>query len=330
MQSLVEIVAGSHLYGTSTPESDLDLKSVFRPDGRAILLQAVAGCVRTGTTDPGQRTGRGDLDAESFSIQKFLHMVTQGQTIALEMLFAPPRFYRMDPDPAWIEILDNRDRLLTRNAAACVSYCQQQAAKYGIKSERYDAMKRAVAFLRSALKEHGPNARLGVVAEELEALADGEMHIALVDHLVAGRALIKHLEVCNRMAPLTAPLKEVVPSYERALANYGRRAAAAAGTGCVDWKAMSHAIRVGEEALEFLTTGHITLPLPNAEHVLAVKKGLVPVERVGEEIVALLSKVEAAVDRCALPPEPDRGWIDNFVLRQHLLAVEVVKARHAA
>jgi hypothetical protein len=36
----------------------------------------------------------------------------------------------------------------------------------------------------------------------------------------------------------------------------------------VDWKALSHAVRVGTQALELLKTGHVTFPLPNAAHVV--------------------------------------------------------------
>jgi predicted nucleotidyltransferase len=35
MKTVVRMRFGSHLYGTSTPESDLDFKSVFLPDAKA-------------------------------------------------------------------------------------------------------------------------------------------------------------------------------------------------------------------------------------------------------------------------------------------------------
>ncbi len=39
MTELVNMLFGSHVYGTSTPESDRDEKSVFIPDARDILMQ---------------------------------------------------------------------------------------------------------------------------------------------------------------------------------------------------------------------------------------------------------------------------------------------------
>ncbi len=41
MDLIVEMRFGSHLYGTATPQSDLDFKAVYLPAARDILLQRV-------------------------------------------------------------------------------------------------------------------------------------------------------------------------------------------------------------------------------------------------------------------------------------------------
>jgi hypothetical protein len=83
----------------------------------------------------------------------------------------------------------------------------------------------------------------------------------------------------------------------------------------VDWKALSHAVRVGTQAIEFLGTGHVTFPLPNAEHVLAIKTGKVAYQKVSREIESLLESVEVAALVSSLPEAPDLQWIDDFVQR---------------
>lgn len=45
MRTLVRIKFGSHLYGTATPASDIDFKSIFVPDAHDILLQRAKGSV---------------------------------------------------------------------------------------------------------------------------------------------------------------------------------------------------------------------------------------------------------------------------------------------
>jgi predicted nucleotidyltransferase len=45
MDLIVEIRFGAHLYGTETPDSDLDLKGVYLPAPRDILLQRVKSSI---------------------------------------------------------------------------------------------------------------------------------------------------------------------------------------------------------------------------------------------------------------------------------------------
>jgi len=41
MKTIVEIKFGSHLYGTATAESDLDIKRIYIPSAKDILLQRI-------------------------------------------------------------------------------------------------------------------------------------------------------------------------------------------------------------------------------------------------------------------------------------------------
>lgn len=98
MTTLVEIKFGSHLYGTSTPASDLDLKAVHLPTARELLLQQVKGVRNDGTkADNTRRNTADDVDRESYALQKYLGLAAEGQTVALDMLFAPGPIYLCDP-----------------------------------------------------------------------------------------------------------------------------------------------------------------------------------------------------------------------------------------
>jgi hypothetical protein len=85
----------------------------------------------------------------------------------------------------------------------------------------------------------------------------------------------------------------------------------------VDWKSLSHAVRVGREAMEFLATGWITFPLPYADHILAIKRGLVPYSDVAAEIETLLTSVEDAQAKSCLPEAPDQDYMDDLVCRAY-------------
>jgi hypothetical protein len=81
----------------------------------------------------------------------------------------------------------------------------------------------------------------------------------------------------------------------------------------VDWKALSHAIRVGTQSLEYLRTGFVTFPRPDAAHLLEIKLGNLPFAQVGEEIEGLLEEVEEAAQSSSLPDKPDAAWCEQFV-----------------
>jgi hypothetical protein len=85
----------------------------------------------------------------------------------------------------------------------------------------------------------------------------------------------------------------------------------------VDWKALSHAVRVGREAIELFTTGRLQFPLACAPHLLAIKLGQLPHAAVIGEIEAMLPEVEHAAAASVLPDEPDLEAAEALVCRAH-------------
>lgn len=86
MNTIVRVLFGSNLYGTATPESDTDYKSVHIPNGRDIILQQVKGVIATNSkADTTRKNEAEDIDDESFSLHKYLHLVSQGDMMATEL-----------------------------------------------------------------------------------------------------------------------------------------------------------------------------------------------------------------------------------------------------
>ena len=142
-------------------------------------------------------------------------------------------------------------------------------------------------------------------------------HSAIVERKVGGDRTILHLDVCNRLAPFSSSIKVAHETYKALFDEYGKRALAAERNEGVDWKALSHAVRVGRQAIEVLTTGRVTFPRPEAARLLAIKTGQLEYQPVAEEIEKLLADVEGAAAASPLPAEPDYAWVDDFVARIH-------------
>lgn len=319
--------AGSHLYGTATAASDTDLKLVYVPSARDILLQRARPTVTdVRSRAEGERNRPGDVDRESHSLQRFLDLVLAGQPIALEMLFAPDDAMTMPPTPLWREVQALAPRLVSRQATVFLRYGKAQAERYGARGIRAAAAGQALSVLEAAEAAHGAPARLGAIEPELTALAANTAHVALTDCDVGGGRFVRHLDVCGRKTPLHASIKSAREMAARLQAEYGDRARFAEHAGGVDWKALSHAVRVGQEALELLRTGRLRFPLAGAGRLLDIKLGHLPYQEVAADIERLRDEVETATTISALPDQPDIAAAEALVLEAYRQQVLEEKA----
>jgi RNA repair pathway DNA polymerase beta family protein len=313
MNTIVKIKFGSHLYGTSTPLSDTDYKSVFIPEARDIILQRAPRTMSMGTgrkKEEGERNLTTDVDNECYSLHYFLQLLKEGQTGAVDMLFAP------DPEEStllWDHLRMNRERLLTKKSAAFVGYCRTQANKYGIKGSRVAAAKRAMEFFQTAMDVHGTTEKVGTIVGPTPRVIDE--FTSVVTKETTGGNWETYFVCCDRMVGFKNTLKEAASIFTRIHENYGARARMAESNEGIDWKALSHAVRVGHEAVELLKYHWITFPLPNAAHILEIKQGKLPYKVVAEEIEGLLVAVETASLSSALPEKADSAWIDDLLYR---------------
>lgn len=317
-QIIVRVEFGSHLYGTSTANSDRDYKSVYVPSAVDILLQRVKGSLGHKVKRyEGDKNSPEDTDDELYSLQRYLGLLSEGQTVAIDMLFTPKPLITSS---LWEELRANKDRLLTKRSAAFVGYCRTQANKYGIKGSRVAAAKEAAEFFKIHLDRLGSTAKLHEIADLLPSLAGEHTHIVELDTTPGNTE--QFIDCCNRKVSFGNTIKAASEIYSRIYDNYGKRAKLAQTNEGIDWKALSHAVRVANEALELLATANVTFPLPNAAHILEIKRGLLPYESVAEEIEGLLEAVGHASEISALRNDPDQEFIDALVFRVYGRAVE--------
>lgn len=315
---IVQIKYGSHLYGTSTPASDLDIKGIYLPEARDILLQQIKPIISfKRPKQHGEKNKPEDVDYELYSPERFLSLLAEGQTMALDMLFAPDSAMLAEPRPEWREIQKLAPKLFTKQAASFVRYCRQQANKYGIKGSRVAASRLAVEFLTQIEAKYGTAAKLSMAETELRELAKDNEFLLLGEAEEKNGDKIQYLDICGKKALFKASIKSARAMAERLMHEYGDRALAAEKNEGIDWKALSHAVRVAHEAIEFLTTQHITFPRPEAAHLLDIKLGKLPFQEVGEQIENLLLDVEEAVVKSKLSDSFDQKIIDDFLYGLH-------------
>lgn len=313
---IATIIHGSHLYGTSTPSSDRDYKGVHVASGRGILLQRPEHVIDTSEQVKdarGKNTGE-SVDRQSYEIAKFCRMIADGDKIATEILFAPD-WAIVESHATWWNIRQEARGLINRQTRGFVSYCRQQAAKYGIKGSRMGALRDLLDLIDAGIERTSDKARMDTIEDQLRELAEKQEQITL-EMIEGGNAPMLHVVCCDRKIGMRLQLGEARRIYGRVWDGYGQRARAALGNEGIDWKAISHAVRVARQARELLETGEITFPRPDAEELLAIKLGRFDykaIEPMLEDLVASLSNVESK-----LPEETDERLIEEIVLPRYL------------
>lgn len=311
---IYRIEHGSRMYGTSTPQSDTDYKEVFVPSGRSILLQSIKEGRASGPEKAANEKNKaGDIDTNSFAVTKLFSMLTKGDIIGWELIFTPSKNILYCHD--WYhEILSNYSLFLNRNVKGYVGYCRQQANKYGIRGSRIAAV-RGMIDLLNALP---PGDKLGDHWAFISGYADAMEHCKIEMILNGSTGYeIPHLVCCGKKQPIHNQVKQARDCFQLIFDNYGHRALQAEKNEGIDWKAISHACRVGEQALELLNDHRITFPRPNAERLLAVKKGEVAYQEVADYLDHLLIEVEAASLSSTLPEKPDQEAINELIIDLH-------------
>ncbi len=87
-----------------------------------------------------------------------------------------------------------------------------------------------------------------------------------------------------------------------------------------DTKYAMHALRLGLQGVEFLTTGRITLPVPEPHraYLRSIRQGKVPLADVLDAITDAETQLTQLRQTSPVPDQPDRGWVDDWLHRSHL------------
>lgn len=309
MEVLFKTIFGSQLYGTNTPNSDVDYKGVFLPNMKDVLVgkAKLDSSVNTSNKeDLSAKSGAGVVETEMYPLQKFVKLVMDGQTVSIDMLFAP-KVYWVEFNPEWEYIHSIRHQFLSKNLHAFVGYCRTQAAKYGIKGSRLNCADKFVKFLKGVDQD----AVLGVYVEDLKPLVDDNsiLHIEDEQHL-------SYLDVCGKKFLFSTKVKHNLPSLEKFLENYGARARMAANDDGVDFKAISHFYRACFEVEELIKTKDLKFPLKDRQFLLDVKLRKYKYIDLQPHMEECLDRIQKLLLTSDLPDTPNVNS-DDIILRAY-------------
>lgn len=305
---IVEMVFGSKVYGTSTPESDTDYKGVGLPTARDIVLQRSFKSINTSTGNDNSRNGKDDVDREIYSLHYYLDLLSQGQTGAVDMLFTPKENI-IQSSPTWDKIVANKDKFLNKNMTSFVGYCKGQSAKYSLKGEYMEALELVLNYY----------SKVSAQSKVSQHVVPTHPHIKVVT--IFNKSQNKdeyYIQVGPKTkVPFTAKVQLLLQTYHEQYEQYGARAKAAMDNKGLDLKALYHACRIVDEGIELLKTGQVTFPRPNAKFLLDIRAGNVKFEVISHYIDDGLKELTELKASSKLRDEPDRKFIEQFVFDEY-------------
>jgi predicted nucleotidyltransferase len=319
MKKICEMTHGSRLYGLNTADSDIDYKGIFLPTMEDMVTGNASHEIRHSTGAAHEKNTKDDVDTVYFSLQKFLKMACDGDTIAIDMIHCNDENL-MATSPVWQAIVKNRSMFYTRNMKAFLGYCRKQAAKYGVKGTRLAAMEELLNCLRLTEEQYseqrmGDRAELEVSLQNLAVKYKG--YITVMDGFYKGDRFVekKVVEVCGSKYDFSTKVQYVINSIQHKYDAYGHRAIAAKNNEGIDWKAVSHALRAAYQLKEIYETGDLKYPLYYKDYLLAVKQGKLDftaqVQPVLEQVISDVEKLALLSD---LPEKTDRKYWDGFIV----------------
>ncbi len=135
MNLLYEVVHGSHLYGTNTSDSDLDIKGVYAPYSYDVLCgeEPALNVISKANKRINEKSDKNTIERKYYSLAKFYHLLSKGDIGCTEMLFAR-NFATQKFDNFVKEILDYAPRYMISKKIVSFINCANNNIKNAEKS----------------------------------------------------------------------------------------------------------------------------------------------------------------------------------------------------
>lgn len=308
MNVIFKTIFGSHLYGTSSPESDQDFKGVYLPSKEDCYLNRIQKSFHTTSGKQNQKNTKDDVDEEIYSLQYFFKLGVQGEMGVIDMIHSPCNNWIIKSD-IWSTLHANRFRFYSKNMKGYLGYVKTQTAKYGIKGSR-------IASIENVIKKVSEYDGYKKLTDIWNDLPVDEFSYPCKDIINPKLPELKHYECCGKMLTETVTVDYALDILNRILKGYGDRARLAKENTGVCWKSVSHAFRAAYQIKEILTTGDLKYPLKDAPELLKIKLGHYHYmnDGIAEKIENLITEINQIVLTSNLPEKVDEKWFDDFLL----------------
>ncbi|HON84100.1 MAG TPA: nucleotidyltransferase domain-containing protein [Caldisericia bacterium] len=309
MKIIVKSIFGSQLYGTNSENSDTDVKGIYLPSLEDCLLNQISNTINTTSKEiKSAKNTKDDIDTEIFSLQYFMKLALNGEMIVSDLLHAPENML-IETSSIWIKLRNMRSEFYSKNLFGYLGYIRKQTARYCVKGERLKAMKEVLNILSND-KLIKQNYKLNKLWDKLPI----NEYCQFVKNDNEKR--FEQYQCCGKLLQPTMSCEYAYNIVKEMYNSYGERAKQAETNEGIDWKAVSHAFRVGLQLKEIYETGDLIYPLKEREFIKDIKYGKFHYknDKIGEKLDDLLLEVEKLSKNSKYPDKINKEKLDKFIL----------------
>ena len=301
---------GAKLYGTADQNSDTDIKGIFLPNLKSVLLNTVPKSIHfRSKKEDWRKNSPKDVDIELYSLPYFLKLACNGETVALDVLHTNENFILYTSE-IWNQIMARRKKFYSKSLNAFVGYARKQAAKYGIKGSRLQICEELIKLL----KEHEDK----TMSHIWGILPIGE-HTSFVNDIHG----VKMYQICGKKFQEFVTTNYVVTVLETFYNEYGHRAKLAKENNGIDWKAISHAMRACFQLEEIYTTENLIFPLKQADYLKQIKFGELDYSTVvAPHLDEYIDRIELLSKESKYRKKVKRGYWEDFLVSTYKRSIE--------
>lgn len=311
---ILEVVIGSHLYGTATETSDYDYLGIFMPPEEAIFGLSPVSEVNLGTEskdESGKNTAEA-VDCKYYEFRRILRLMLQNNPNCLEPLYAPDTAIVFCNDIGR-ELLANADLFPYRGALGrFIGYAHGQKHKMIVKDEHFFTLRDAASEL--------PKLHDKLPIDEAAFKVPNIIKPVTIDRHGKTVTTQRRYAIGDLNFPEGVTLHYVLAKIEERLAKIGNRSSLVLQHG-FDTKFAGHLIRILLELEELLETGRLVFPLRDATLLREIRKGQYTCDQVITMANEMETRCEKAKETSPLPNEARFNEVEELckhLMKKHL------------
>lgn len=276
---IYKIRGGSHLYGLNTPLSDEDYIGIFLNNEEEILGLSNCEIIEENFISKKEngKNNSDAIDCKYYSLSKFCNLAINNNPTILEMFFAKGDNI-IYCDEYGKKLIDNYSLFISQKSKhSYLGYAFSQKQKSFVKSQNLKTFAELLKYFNT--KDVNYLCKT-VLYDEID-------NIINMPHIIANKRNLPNYVTIGDLNFNNQKLKDVKDKIQERINKASHRADGMLKNG-LDYKFMSHTVRLLYEGIELLNTGKIEFPLKQKELLIKIKKGEVS----NVEIINLIELLE--------------------------------------